>query len=206
MGCSFFEKHVMEYLNGTLGSEVKKAFESHLASCTSCAKEKENMDRLTRRIHDQEVPEPGEQYWNSFNRKVFSKIDQLQERGWSSKILLPRWAAATIATSFIAVMAVFFYIFWISEFPSSEKYEKKILMAIQDATPDQAEGITEEMPLFSMDESPYFQDLDDLFANGKEEFNVESVIEEAIIPYSLLEELDESEKALLVDQMELEMG
>lgn len=207
MRCTFFEKNISNYLNGTLNAAEKETFERHCDSCTGCAKEKRDLDQLMDKIYEQDVPSPGQQYWDSFNRRVFSKIDeQIQGKRWLPQFSLRRWVMATAATAFAVIVIAVSYLFWISGPPSPGRYETAVLQAIQDATPEQAEGIAEEIAPFYQEESYYFQELDDLYANGKEQYTLMNVSEEAIIPYSLLDELDDSERALLIDQMKLEMG
>ncbi len=212
MKCTFFEKHISDYLNGALSAEEREAFEHHLSTCTSCVKEKRDLDQLVNTLREQDVPDPSQSYWDSFNRRVFSEVDeQLQGKRWLFYFPLSRWAAATAAAAIVVIAVSLFYLFLISKPPSLGDLENQIVEKIQEVTPAEAEGIAEELDLLRsdqlrLDQDFYYQEAGTVYANGNIEYNFEDLTEESIIPYTLLDELDESEVTLLLDQIKSEMG
>jgi hypothetical protein len=212
MKCAFFEKHISDYLNGSLSAEEKEAFKQHINTCRLCAQEKKNIDQLVNTIREQDVPDPGRSYWDSFNRRVFSQVDeQLHGKRWLSRFPLPRWAMAAAAAAFIVIAIAIPYLIIISQSPSLVELEDQIVEKIQEVTPAEAEGIAEELDLLRfgqlhLDQDFYFRESGTVYANGKMEYNLEDLTEESIIPYTLLDELDESEATLLIDQLKSEMG
>lgn len=212
MKCTFFKKYISDYLNEALSEAEKKAVEQHMSRCDICAKEKKDLDRLVNTIYAQDIPDPGQSYWGSFSQRVFSQIDeQLQRKQRLPYFPLPRWAAATAAMAFIVIAVALSYFFLISPSPSLGEIEQQVVEKIQEITPEEAEGIIEEMELLYTDQIDthqdyYLQDFHGVAANGKTEYDFEDLTEESIIPYTLLEELDESEVTLLLDQIRSEMG
>jgi hypothetical protein len=212
MKCTYFEKHIGDYLNGALSSEERESFEHHVSRCALCAKEKESLDQLVNTLQEQDIPDPGPSYWDSFNRRVNSQIDErLQRRGWLPLFPLPRWIMATTTAALIVIAAALSYLLLVSESPSLVDLENQIVEKIQEISPDEAEGVIEEMDFlrsdaFHLDESFNFQESAETYANGKIEYYFDSVTDEGIIPYTSLEELEESEASLLIDQIKSEMG
>ncbi len=212
MKCTFFEKYVSNYLSGALSAEEEKALGQHINSCSVCEKEKIDLDQLVNTIREQDVPDPGQSYWDSFNTRVFSEVDErLLRKRWLPQFPLPRWAMASVAAIFVMVAAGLSYIIFILPSPSLVELEDQIVEKISEVTPAEAEGIAEELDLIRpdqlhLDQDFYFQEPGTVYANGKMEYNFENLTEEGIIPYTLLYELDESEAALLIDQIKLEMG
>lgn len=212
MKCTFFKKNVSDYLNGTLSAEEQEALRQHINICSVCGKEKNDLDQLVNTIREQDVPNPGQSYWDSFNRRVLSGVDErLLRKRWLPQFPLPRWAIASFAAIFVVVAVALSYMIFISPSPSLAELEDRIVEKISEVTPLEAEGIAEELDLLRperlrLDQDFYFQETGTVYANGKMEYNFEDLTEESIIPYTLLYELDESEAALLIDQIKLEMG
>ncbi|MEW5807181.1 MAG: hypothetical protein AB1756_07540 [Acidobacteriota bacterium] len=207
MRCSVVNRLIFESLCGTIKTEDEKALDEHLSICRRCALEKEKMGQLLDRISRQEEVDPGEAYWGSFNERVFSKIDK---RSRERRLIMPispwRWIAAAGAVAIFLITILFSYRYSIQKQPQIARYEMRVQEAIQEVGAEEIDDLLERVIPFYQQDSLYFRSLDVLFINGKTApVSINAFNGDDFIPYFRLEEMSDSEKEKLIEQMESEM-
>ena len=76
MNCNEAKIYIDEFLTGRLDDATRTEFEAHLASCPECQKMVEFERRWLEILSKDEIPDPGERYWNSFEDRLLTRIEQ----------------------------------------------------------------------------------------------------------------------------------
>jgi hypothetical protein len=79
------------------GAVVDAVWLDHVASCKTCSDDVDSLRRALEAASTDEVPDPGEAYWDGFNPRLKSRIDEESRRP------LKRWVWAAAAAAAIAV-------------------------------------------------------------------------------------------------------
>ncbi len=207
MKCEAFTTLILEEFWGSLTPGGKKALDEHLRSCPACVKEKERMTELLDEMVLQKGYDPGDAYWGSFNKRVFAKIEERSGRG-HSVLALPlriRLVTAIVLAVTALVLLPFTYRYFLQQ-KEAPLYEEKLQAAISMASTQETDEIIERVVPFYREDSFYFTDLESLSAFQGSEREREEDAADGFVPYSLLEDLDDSEKEDLLSQIALEMG
>lgn len=85
------------------GTVVDAFWLDHVTSCKTCSDEIESLRRALEAASADEVPEPDETYWGSFNTRLKSRIDGDSRRPLKRWVWAAAGAAAAIAVGFWAL-------------------------------------------------------------------------------------------------------
>lgn len=207
MKCDAFKKLILEEYWGSLTPGDRKSLDEHLRSCPACYAEKKRMIGLLNEMARQEEYDPGDAYWESFNKRVFSKIEERSEKE-SSMLAIPlriRLVTAIILAVSALVLLPFTYRYFLRS-KEAPFYEEKLQAAISMASTEETYEILERVVPFYREDSFSFTDLESVSMLQELDTDQEEGNLDGLIPYSLLEDLDDSEKEDLLSQIELEMG
>lgn len=99
MTCQDYKDLMMAYLDNELDDEQKRAFEEHLASCATCAKEMEEFKKLKQLTDDVALLEPEDRIWQQYWSGVYNRI----ERGFG-------WVLFSVAAILLIIYGGFKFI------------------------------------------------------------------------------------------------
>ncbi len=98
------------YLAGELGGNDLLLVQSHLRSCTACARETELLRRI---ITGDPVPDPGDAFWTGMPERVYRAVQQEHKgragtRSWQDIFrgaFIPRWAWTAAALCIVLIIS-----------------------------------------------------------------------------------------------------
>lgn len=121
--CEKMQELFVEALYGDLNAEQLAMLDSHLAACSDCKAELAGM-RSTLRVMDGRVrPEPGDDFWRSFDTKLEERINEsptAQPKVISFRKRIPQWAWQAAAALFLVGVGVVIGRFYIKQEPGIE--------------------------------------------------------------------------------------
>jgi len=158
-------------------------------------------------ISQQESFEPGDAYWNSFNERVFSKISERPfKEGWMANVpVLVRIAAVCVIIALVLISIPLLSPFLTQKSQAPSGYEEQMQKALRAARAEEASELVEKIVPFYQNESLYFKTLDPFLSTSKEKPDRTHASPDEFVPYSLIDELNDSEKEALRAQIESEM-
>ena len=74
--CEKFQARFIEALYDELDAKMLKALQAHLENCPKCRKEYKQMRNTILKIEKEDMPDPGEQYWDNY----WLRLDQRMEK------------------------------------------------------------------------------------------------------------------------------
>jgi len=207
MRCRKSRRLIAEDIWGTITPAQKDALDAHLRSCKDCAAERKQIGTLLDGMSQQKEHEPGEAYWNSFNERAFVRISARQrEAPWMMSMPVRMRIALVSMTVVLFIVAVLsFSLFVMKSTQSPSQYEAQLLEAMQAAGAEGTSDLAESVVPFYHDESVYSSVLDPFLARSQGEPDSEHVSSDGLVPYSLIEDLDYSEREALQTEIESEM-
>jgi len=73
MTCREAQNYYDDYLMHRLASPDKERFEEHLRECPQCRAELDNDRKLLNALKPEEVPDPGDKYWEDLQKNILAK-------------------------------------------------------------------------------------------------------------------------------------
>lgn len=96
------------YLSHELDREKTEQVENHLAGCSDCAMEL----LLLRSLAEEEVPDPGEAFWNSMPDRVYQAVQRERTNkrhfdfSWFTGVaVIPRWVFASATAGAVLIIS-----------------------------------------------------------------------------------------------------
>lgn len=74
--CIFMRRKLYEYMENSLSAEVSVKVKRHLARCAVCRGKLGAMARLIQVVGQKNVPQPSEEFWDSFRTDLHQKLNQ----------------------------------------------------------------------------------------------------------------------------------
>lgn len=75
MNCEDIKKYLGDFIAGELAAKQKADIEDHLTHCEKCRKEQEFEEGWVKLLHFDEIPDPGENFWNSLEGNILSRVE-----------------------------------------------------------------------------------------------------------------------------------
>jgi len=114
-----------DYLDGDLSPDMRDQVERHLAECAQCREDLEKLKALTRSLSQIDVPDPGEEYFESVTEIIMARTAGNQEAE-SSRGPVPfqpatRRRLLTTLIKLAAAVTLLFTAFYISDFNQEKR-------------------------------------------------------------------------------------
>lgn len=79
MDCNEFKEHIDDYIDGVLPEDIENAMETHANKCSECAKELEDMQKITEILHTMpEIPVPDD-FLSNLNKRIDDEDIQIKK-------------------------------------------------------------------------------------------------------------------------------
>ncbi|MGQ9791172.1 MAG: zf-HC2 domain-containing protein [Armatimonadota bacterium] len=108
MQCAEVQAKLAEYSVGLLDERERKAIESHLAECTSCAYELRALERVDKLLGSVTPEEPPAHLWQNIRARIEAQPQEAQSPFWQSWFTLPRLALGGAVAAAILAGVVYF--------------------------------------------------------------------------------------------------
>lgn len=115
--CKKYQSFFLEYFYGELDEPKKKILEGHMAVCKKCRAEFEEMKAVLQFTEKRVRPEPPEEFWDSYEKKLESRIEAeeasaadsgpLWERLRKRLNVVPKWAYQAGAAVILIAIGMF---------------------------------------------------------------------------------------------------
>jgi len=76
MTCQDYKDLMMAYLDNELDNQQRLAFEEHLASCPTCAKELKEFEKLKHLTDSVTLVEPEDRIWEQYWNNVYNRVER----------------------------------------------------------------------------------------------------------------------------------
>jgi len=63
-----------DYISGSMDEVILRSFLEHLDSCSDCRQAIEEEKKLLDILHEEEIPDPGENYWKELESAIINRI------------------------------------------------------------------------------------------------------------------------------------
>jgi len=97
----------LEYFYGELDSPKKKFFDDHILVCKKCNSQFEEMEAVLQFTGKRVRPEPPEEFWDSYEKKLDRRIEIENEKPERRFKVIPKWAYQAAAAVALIVIGVF---------------------------------------------------------------------------------------------------
>jgi predicted anti-sigma-YlaC factor YlaD len=85
MACGRFRELMMASIDGEIGAEERAKLESHLAECTKCRREFDELARVSRLVGEIELPRPSKEDMMKYWPSVYARIER--GAGWGLVVI-----------------------------------------------------------------------------------------------------------------------
>jgi len=97
----------LEYFYGELDSPKKKFFDDHILVCKKCKSQFEEMEAVLQFTGKRVRPEPPEEFWDSYEKKLTRRIEIENEKPERRFKVTPKWAYQAAAAVALIIIGVF---------------------------------------------------------------------------------------------------
>lgn len=107
--CALVQRRLADYPDGDLRPFVRRLIAAHLKACPECRRELEELKEVEQLYLSHPVPDPGEDFWQEFNRELHLKLAEVRQvsapeaRRWR----LPHYVAGAAAVAVALVLAIY---------------------------------------------------------------------------------------------------
>lgn len=107
--CALIQRRLADYPDGELSALARRIISAHLKVCPDCRRELEELKEVERLYRAHPLPDPGEEFWQSFQQELHLKLAQVNqapapEPRWRR---LPHYLAGTAALAAVLILAVY---------------------------------------------------------------------------------------------------
>jgi hypothetical protein len=89
--CALLKRWLPEYLDGELPAFRRRRLEAHVEACSACRQELAALKEVVAALKATPVPDPGERFWQDFNREMHLKLAQAAPASPSETAPAPWW-------------------------------------------------------------------------------------------------------------------
>ncbi len=116
--CALLQPKLPAYPDGDLSPFWRRLIEAHLKVCPDCRRELEELTEAVSHYQSQPLPDPGEAFWQEFERELHLKLVQVNQEPEPrrQRLRLPHYVLG--ATALAGVLALAVYLGPLAEKPS----------------------------------------------------------------------------------------
>jgi anti-sigma factor RsiW len=107
--CALVQPRLPAFPDGDLSPFWRRVIAAHLKACPECRRELEELTEVVRLYQSQPLPDPGEAFWQEFDRELHVKLAQVNQapEPQPRRLRLPHYVMGATALAGVFALAVY---------------------------------------------------------------------------------------------------